>query len=271
MLRIPRCSPFSRISRFGWFLFCPVLQVWQTTTHGSSKTTLSQWDATSTAVEMNGAVHARNSNKRKTNKHVLGYHGGGGKTNHTRSGNKQTKKQTKTQRNTRSIRQKHTIYIISLSVRFRLKPDTSNFHEFELHRPSNKGTKLLLKVIKAIIIISLVIRLVVRNPRRKDRSSVIINTPIHHSTPNIQIHPLQNNIHVSKVHCGSAFEPGASGLRYYCTPPVCVPDVLGALAVWRQNIKKNNQSQIRRHVPTRPLQVMSLKYPFLFYYYVPHK
>ena len=39
------------------------------------------------------------------------------------------------------------------SVRFRLKPDTSNSHEFELHRPSKKGTKLLLKVIKAIIII----------------------------------------------------------------------------------------------------------------------
>ena len=38
-------------------------------------------------------------------------------------------------------------------IRFRLKPDTSNSHEFELHRPSNKGTRLLLKVIKAIIII----------------------------------------------------------------------------------------------------------------------
>jgi len=36
---------------------------------------------------------------------------------------------------------------------FRQKPDNSNSHEFELHRPSNKGTKLLLKVIKAIIII----------------------------------------------------------------------------------------------------------------------
>jgi len=32
-----------------------------------------------------------------------------------------------------------------------------------------------------------------------------------------------------------AFEPGASGLPYYCTPPVCVPDVIGALVVWRQN------------------------------------
>jgi len=34
-----------------------------------------------------------------------------------------------------------------------------------------------------------------------------------------------------KVHCGSAFESGASRLPYYCTPPVCVPDVIGALAV----------------------------------------
>jgi len=34
------------------------------------------------------------------------------------------------------------------------KPDNSYSHEFEHHRPSNKGTKLLLKVIKAIIIIN---------------------------------------------------------------------------------------------------------------------
>jgi len=40
-----------------------------------------------------------------------------------------------------------------------------------------------------------------------------------------------------KVHCGSASEPGASGLPYYCTPPVCVPDVIGALAVWRHKKK----------------------------------
>jgi len=37
---------------------------------------------------------------------------------------------------------------------------------------------------------------------------------------------------------GSTFEPGASGLPYYCTPPVFVPDVIGGLAVWRHN-KKN--------------------------------
>jgi len=30
-----------------------------------------------------------------------------------------------------------------------------------------------------------------------------------------------------KVHCGNALGPGASGLPYYCTPPVTVPDVIG--------------------------------------------
>jgi len=40
------------------------------------------------------------------------------------------------------------------------------------------------------------------------------------------------------AHSGSALEPGASGLPYYCTPPVTVPDVMGARAVWRQNTPK---------------------------------
>ena len=52
-----------------------------------------------------------------------------------------------------SVGQSKGLSIPRSSVRFRLKPDNSNSHEFELHRPSNKGTKLLLKVIKAIIII----------------------------------------------------------------------------------------------------------------------
>jgi len=47
-----------------------------------------------------------------------------------------------------------------------------------------------------------------------------------------------------KVHCGSALEPGASGLPHYYTPLVCVLNVIGALrrvsalSVWRQNTKK---------------------------------
>jgi len=46
------------------------------------------------------------------------------------------------------------------------------------------------------------------------------------SNTNIRINPLQNNMYASKVHCGSAFEPGASGFPYYCrAPPVCVPDM----------------------------------------------
>jgi len=42
-----------------------------------------------------------------------------------------------------------------------------------------------------------------------------------------------------KVHYGSAFEPGASGLPYYCTPLVCIPAVPSAIAVWQHNQKKN--------------------------------
>jgi len=43
------------------------------------------------------------------------------------------------------------------------------------------------------------------------------------------------------VHCGSAFKPGAFGLPYYCTSPVCVPDVIGELAMWRQNTQKKKR------------------------------
>ena len=88
---------------------------------------------------------------------------------------------------------------------------------------------------------------------------MIITIPIPQATPNIQIHPLpsQNNIHVSKVHCGSAFEPGASGLPYYCTPPITVPAVNGARAVWWQNTKKTHTScSYQKYsilcAPTRP-------------------
>jgi len=55
----------------------------------------------------------------------------------------------------------------------------------------------------------------------------------------IRLHVCAYAIH-SMIHCGSAFEPGASGLPHYCTPPVCVPAVLGAPAVWRQNNQKKN-------------------------------
>ena len=45
----------------------------------------------------------------------------------------------------------------------------------------------------------------------------------------------------SMVHCGSAFEQGASRLPHYCTPPVRVPAVIRGLAVWRQNKTKKAQ------------------------------
>jgi len=49
---------------------------------------------------------------------------------------------------------------------------------------------------------------------------------------------LQRNLHVSKVHRGSAYEPCASGLPFYCTLHVCVPNIIVGLAVWRHINKK---------------------------------
>jgi len=49
--------------------------------------------------------------------------------------------------------------------------------------------------------------------------------------------PTNMNGSESKVHCTgrSAFRvvPGVSGIPYYCAPFVCVPDVIGVLAVWQ--------------------------------------
>jgi len=55
-----------------------------------------------------------------------------------------------------------------------------------------------------------------------------------------------------KVHCGSALEPGASKLPYYCAPRVCVPAVLGGLAVCRHNKPKTkNQEWRNRTTPKK--------------------
>ena len=55
---------------------------------------------------------------------------------------------------TSSVGQSAGLLILRSSVRFRQKPkktENSNRHGFEVHRPSSKGTKLLLQVIKAIV------------------------------------------------------------------------------------------------------------------------
>ena len=55
---------------------------------------------------------------------------------------------------TNSIGQSAGLIISRSSVQFRQKiqkTENSNLHGFELHRPSSKGTKLLLQVIQAII------------------------------------------------------------------------------------------------------------------------
>jgi len=48
---------------------------------------------------------------------------------------------------------------------------------------------------------------------------------------------------------------GASGLPYYCTL-VCVPAVLGGLAVWQ-----NNNNQVKKKVTGRISQTLGLQYP----------
>jgi len=53
------------------------------------------------------------------------------------------------------------------------------------------------------------------------------------------------------MNCGSVFETGASGLPDYYTPPVCIPDVLGVLAVWRQNNQKNKNDSRRKKQKTK--------------------
>jgi len=47
-----------------------------------------------------------------------------------------------------------------------------------------------------------------------------------------------------KVHCGSSFEPGASRLPYYFTPPVCVPAVIGGPGAAEQQKKSSNSNVI---------------------------
>ena len=56
--------------------------------------------------------------------------------------------------NTSSVGQSAGLSIPRSSVRFQQNPqktENSNLHGFELHRPSSKGTKLLVQVIQAII------------------------------------------------------------------------------------------------------------------------
>jgi len=70
----------------------------------------------------------------------------------------------------------------------------------------------------------------------------------------------QINIHRYEVHCGSAFEPGGSGLPYYYTPPVCVPAVLGALAAWRLSQKEKKEKSTRPEgTPAMDLELKGIR------------
>ena len=87
-----------------------------------------------------------------------------------------------------------------------------------------------------------------------------------HTSPSLQNsipHPntntsLQNNIHVSKVHCWSTYDPGAARLPYYYTPPVCVHTVIGALVVWQLLwfLVCYAATQLATQLPQRRIQVV---------------
>jgi len=109
-----------------------------------------------------------------------------------------------------------------------------------------KATFTLYVLIRLGTTLSPVLRLGRWNTRKKERQTlVIIIIPIPQSTLPTHIHPLQNTMHVSKVHCWSAFEPGASRLPYYCTPPVCVPAVLGCVVAKQKQKKVQTNKEVR--------------------------
>jgi len=58
------------------------------------------------------------------------------------------------------------------------------------------------------------------------------------------------------VHCGSAFEPGASGLPFTAPPSVCIPDVIGAIQ--KPKNKKVEQIQQRLYLECSQLSFAEL-------------
>ena len=59
---------------------------------------------------------------------------------------------------------------------------------------------------------------------------------------------------------GSVFEPGASRLPYYYTPPVTAPDVIGARAVWQQ-IKRTKVNEHMTIIARKYWRVLALRSP----------
>jgi len=116
-----------------------------------------------------------------------------------------------------------------------------------LRRPYTLKTQNKTKQNKQIIIITNNYNPYIQS--QNTNRSLQNNIPHPKYTTNVQIHSLQNNIHVSKVHRGSAFEPGASGLPYYCTAPVWC-----SCCNWRASCvvtKTNKQKfqQNKNHIP----------------------
>jgi len=87
------------------------------------------------------------------------------------------------------------------------------------------------------------VRLGLRNPRKKERQIRVLSNNNH---SNASIHSKHTNTSTSKQYScvprSIAGVPPSSqallGFRITAPPPVCVPDIIGALAVWIQNQNK---------------------------------
>jgi len=80
---------------------------------------------------------------------------------------------------------------------------------------------------------------------------ILLIIPIPKSTTNIHIHHFKPTFICPRSNAGVPFDlSGASGLHYYCAPLVCVPAVIGLLAVWQHNkpkTKNHFSSYLRYH------------------------
>ena len=130
------------------------------------------------------------------------------------------------------VGQSEGLLILRSSVRFRLNPENTDSHGFEVHRPSVKGTKLLLKVIKAVIILHVFAHLHTGRKSQQQRLNASNNIIDTHTHPYICMHiHIYMHIHIcaqpaanvsqmftlmSKEHLYNAYSCTCTGAQNTC-------------------------------------------------------
>ena len=181
----------------------------------------------------------------------------------SKKGKKEKKKQRRIKKNAQHVhlhtasRTKQNVHIHRIAKIFTNTTSTTNIHIHDFKRYSTswthynqttpaRHTKQGKKNLEIIITLEIITITTNNINIQFDHSIQSPISSIHFQHTNTFT---SNNIHVSEVHCESTFEPGGSGLPYYCTPPVCVPAVLCALAVWRlaTKTKKMEKGEVVGH------------------------